>query len=1003
MEPEISFYFHPRLFPTLPPMPRLLTLLMLLVPSTSLAQSFLVENGQPRAEIVIARPPLRTVRLAAHELQTHIKLISGAKLPISYAPTEGVKVQIFVGRSEHTDRLKITREGLKFGAYRMASGDNYLVLLGEDTEFTPIEPWARNSTEARNGQLQQAWDKITGASWGVPEAGMYKHRLRLPGDLGLPEGSTPPGKAPPLEMWGFDERGSLNAVCGYLQGLGVRWYLPGELGAIIPSLPTIPLPKIDQTVHPDFEIRRFSCRLSTVPLDTALWAMRLGMRDPHGMHTAHGLATMTSRDEIYAAHPDWYALYGGKRIYQPGYSKNQLCYSNAELFDNAVRYARAQFDHYHYDAVSIMPPDGYTAICQCPLCAGKDVPEMGSRGAISNHVWDFVNRVAKEIAKTHPGKVITNCAYGIYTSPPTNIDKLEPNVQVVIVGGRRPRSSRPEQQVETRELREAWAAKTDRPIMIFENYPITGRGWYLPAFVARTIGDSVNDTKGKSRGEDIWLSFGPTFESEDLGFNHFQVYFTARMYWGGKQQDPGALLAEYCRLFYGPAAAEMLAFFNYCEGNWDLMEADKSKVDAALDLFSKAQAKVNADTSSSYFKRVALVDDFLKRLRQKGVQLAQQRGKVPTLRMVGDANKDIVIDGRLDDDYWQNCPAAATVRLRELQTGRAPTYGTEVKAGWSGSSVYFGIRCDEKPGEQLNIAATRKEDAAIWYGDLIELLIATDAHSYYQIAINPAGAVVDYDRGAERKAWSGWASQAEVATHLADDHWIVEIRIPVTSDENDPLNALVGRKPTQSLPWFINICRQRVRDNVVEASAFSPTGQSMFHDTMKFAHFYAGRSHQFAADPTVTDFLTATHAASELMTSGRREEALNAYIALTADKITDLQKSFALKQAAACARLLKDFARAEELAAKIPLESEKQNAVMQNLLAQRKHTELLERFGQEDLGNWPFWAAGEAYLTRGRAYVIAGDAVKAKADLQAAQKLTTDKRTLADIQELLNK
>src|SRR5256885_8666780 len=40
--------------------------------------------------------------------------------------------------------------------------------------------------------------------------------------------------------------------------------------------------------------------------------------------------------------------------------------------------------------------------------------------------------------KTHPNAKVLNCAYGAYTLPPLKIEKLEPNVLVCIVGGRRP-------------------------------------------------------------------------------------------------------------------------------------------------------------------------------------------------------------------------------------------------------------------------------------------------------------------------------------------------------------------------------------------------------------------------------------------------------------------------------------------------------------------------------------------------------------------------------------
>ena len=46
------------------------------------ADAFLVKDGQPRAEIVIAENPPRTTRLAAQELQTYVEKISGARAVI---------------------------------------------------------------------------------------------------------------------------------------------------------------------------------------------------------------------------------------------------------------------------------------------------------------------------------------------------------------------------------------------------------------------------------------------------------------------------------------------------------------------------------------------------------------------------------------------------------------------------------------------------------------------------------------------------------------------------------------------------------------------------------------------------------------------------------------------------------------------------------------------------------------------------------------------------------
>ena len=205
------------------------------------ADAFIVEDGKPRAEIVISDTPTRMQRVAAHEFRMQIEKISGARLPIVTAPS-GKAVKIFIGASSQNP---VTADGLKAGAYRIATGPDWMALVGDDSEFTPSEPFARNNSDIPRAQAE--WEKIVGAPYGMPSRGLYKNRLRLPGDTGKPDGATTAPKET-LEIWGLDERGSFNAVCGYLRKLGARWYLPGELGEVLPNIQTIPLSQIDENV-----------------------------------------------------------------------------------------------------------------------------------------------------------------------------------------------------------------------------------------------------------------------------------------------------------------------------------------------------------------------------------------------------------------------------------------------------------------------------------------------------------------------------------------------------------------------------------------------------------------------------------------------------------------------------------------------------------------------------------------------------------------------------------
>src|SRR5262245_53468823 len=74
------------------------------------ADLVLVQQGEPKAEIVIAEQPTRLVQIAAEDLRNYIEKMSGAKLSIVTQLSGKGVLPVFVGRSSHTDTLKITDE-----------------------------------------------------------------------------------------------------------------------------------------------------------------------------------------------------------------------------------------------------------------------------------------------------------------------------------------------------------------------------------------------------------------------------------------------------------------------------------------------------------------------------------------------------------------------------------------------------------------------------------------------------------------------------------------------------------------------------------------------------------------------------------------------------------------------------------------------------------------------------------------------------------------------------
>lgn len=244
-------------------MPRSIGLIFLLLGSSSLfaASPVIVENGEPRAEIVIAPRRPRMATLAALELRHFVEKLSGARLPIVTEPSQSDVVKIYVGRSAETDRLGMKPDDLKFGAYRIASGPGRVVLLGRDQDFDPTKlPWPLSRKDAERRALaewNQATAGATDASWGFAFGSGFKAfwnpsdftkqmTARYGDDFGAMWTRAGGG---PQGFWDHDLGGSLNAVYALLRGYGVRWYMPGELGEVVPQQTTLVVEPIECVRH----------------------------------------------------------------------------------------------------------------------------------------------------------------------------------------------------------------------------------------------------------------------------------------------------------------------------------------------------------------------------------------------------------------------------------------------------------------------------------------------------------------------------------------------------------------------------------------------------------------------------------------------------------------------------------------------------------------------------------------------------------------------------------
>ena len=238
----------------------------------------------------------------------------------------------------------------------------------------------------------------------------------------------------------FGDNGTLYAVYDFLERFcDVRWYAPTEIGTVCPSATTLVVRGTEVRRSPAMIHRWITPTSLYLPgpadrvpgSDVHLWKlrMRIGGQTFWVCHSFGGYY-----DRFLAEHPDWFAR---------GYSGRppQMCYTDPGFVQQIIRDAQDYFDSKgakpgataRGDVFGLVPMDN-SRWCKCPGCqaemnkAEEKNPQFNN-GKASDYVFNFVNKVAREIRKTHPDKWIGALAYSSYAYYPDKVE-VEPNVVV---------------------------------------------------------------------------------------------------------------------------------------------------------------------------------------------------------------------------------------------------------------------------------------------------------------------------------------------------------------------------------------------------------------------------------------------------------------------------------------------------------------------------------------------------------------------------------------------
>lgn len=411
---------------------------------------------------------------------------------------------------------------------------------------------------------------------------------------------APRGRA--IAICGKTDDGTVNGVYGFLRDyIGVRWFMPGDLWEVVPVRDTLVVEIAETVVNPDFSFRIWS---GVVSKQGQEWYRRNRLTRYRNnipfYGFGHNLGNIFPPSKYGKEHPEYYSEIQGKR-YVPasdGVVLGEPCFTNPDVIRLTVEAAREYFDKNPGATQFSLCINDNDQCCTCKNCSKLDAPyQMHRTGRqYSDSYYYFVQQVANEIAKSHPGKTLGCYAYWPVELPPRHIKRLPDNVVICLTQDTSQHFD-PEYRNADRDLFVKWSKVASHMV----KYDYYGLGWFTPRYYPHLAADDIKWLKDKGivgqycEVYPYWVMTNP------------QLYMAAQLLWD-TNQDADALLDEFFSGLYGDVANEMREFYSTLESIWtkkrpgrwfqgldwidtELINFDAPKMTRAMDLLNQAYSK----------------------------------------------------------------------------------------------------------------------------------------------------------------------------------------------------------------------------------------------------------------------------------------------------------------------------------------------------------------------------------------------------------------------------
>jgi len=468
------------------------------------AEMVIVQDSQARATIVVAKdapdPVRQKTRTAAEELQGYVQKISGAKLPIADDSQSTAGAIILVGRSRLSDAMGVA---VPSGLSPARREEGFVIVCQGD-------------------------------------------RLLLAGNSDGPY------------------HGTEYAVYDFLRSLGVRWFMPGEFGEIVPQEKTIRVPQQQVVAKPDFLMRNWWLHaLPELAAQETRWKLRNKM-NPEPMFAICGdssVRAIVAPEPLRKEKPELLALNenGTRNPHLPNLSSPEAARIAGGIIRDHLRKSPAA-NSYGFAPDDGLPrdfnPEALKLSRGFVTLGGR--PGVPGEASITEEWLMFVNHVAAEVHKEFPEAYIATNGYANRNLPPEGV-RLDDRMVIMFAAiwsctlhGYDDEHCW--QKVRQGQMLERWCELCKNVWIYGYNYNMLVSGLTpLPEFTKLRRDFPLMKKWGvigfHDESRNVWAEAGIASR-----------YLRAQLEWNA-DADVDAILDDFFDKWYGPAAPPMRAFY----------------------------------------------------------------------------------------------------------------------------------------------------------------------------------------------------------------------------------------------------------------------------------------------------------------------------------------------------------------------------------------------------------------------------------------------------------